>query len=64
MTREIIDKVTEAHIDRLILDGTITVNKVGNPRDISIYLRSAKFSQFQACLHMTLAKMEAPQNSC
>lgn len=51
MIGESIERATKAHLDRLIMDGSITVGNQNSKRDIGIYLRSVTFTQFQARLH-------------
>ena len=50
------DKATEAHLDRLVMDGSITIGDRGNPRDIGIYIRSGAFLKFQNDLARGMAE--------
>jgi len=60
---EVIEKATNAHIDTLIMNGTVTVNKPNTGRDIKDYLRSGKFLQFQASLHYHAALFNVKKGS-
>lgn len=53
---DVIEAVIKAHIHNLVLNGTLTVNKPGNPRDISRYLQSAEFMRYKQGAHMEAAK--------
>ena len=54
--KDAIEDVTKAHIHQLVINGTITVNKPGNPRDISKYLQSIEFMRYKQGVHMEAAR--------
>lgn len=51
-----IEAVIKAHVHELVINGTLTVNKPGNPRDISRYLQSAKFMRYKQGVHTETAR--------
>ena len=46
----------KAHIDRLILDGSVVIGQPNNPRDLKKYLQSGEFAKYQTGIQKAVSQ--------